>query len=175
MKKYLVITGLAVLMTLTMNCAFSQETNLEKVRTMVEIGNLVNVNNFDEALEKCDQALVKYPEEADLYRWRATIKSSKGNKEEAIKDFDKSLELKPDDDSVIVLRGVCKMESGDMEGAMADFNKAISINPKNSSAYSMRACLKLQTGDIESADEDFETSNKLYDESVKPNPQEEKK
>lgn len=165
MKKYLIILGAILLLGYGFSTpAFSVETENDVV---TEIGILVNNNHFKTALEKCNNALQKYPNNADLYYWRASIKIANG--ENALEDYNKAINLKPKDSKLYVMRGIYKLKLGNPNDAILDFNKALEINPENSSAYTMRACAKIEIGDMKSADEDLEKANKLYDTDLQKN------
>lgn len=161
MKKYMVICGLVFglcLIPAGMVCA-DDEAALNK--TITEIGTLVNSQKYQIAMTKCNSAIQKYPDEAFLYYWRASIENSTGDKQKAIEDLNKSLELNPQNAKAYVLRGICKSELDEKESALEDYNKAIELDPNDSTAYSMRACLKLDMGDFDGANKDLDTSNKL--------------
>ena len=161
MKKGLLICGLVLglsVLSASMVCA-DDEAAINK--TITEIGTLVNSQKYQIALTKCNSAIQKYPDEAFLYYWRASIENSTGDKQKAIEDLNKSIELNAENAKAYVLRGICKSELEDREGALADYNKAIELDPNDSSAYSMRACIKLDMGDFDGANEDLDTSNKL--------------
>ena len=158
MKRCLLILGLLLGF---LNPVFAND--LEKFQMISEIGTLANNKNYIQALDKCLDALKKYPDEPELYYWSAVIKSRTGNNEDAVLDYDKAIKLKPDNSSIYVMRGVAKSDLGDNSGAIADFDEAIKINPKDTSAYIMRACVKIQMGDIQGAGDDFEASNKILD------------
>lgn len=165
MKKYFITFGTILVLGYGFNTPiFSVETENDIV---TEIGILVNNNNFNTALEKCNNALQKYPSNADLYYWRASIKIANG--EDALEDYDKAINLKPEDSKLYVMRGIYKLKFGNPNDAILDFNKALEINPENSSAYTMRACAKIEIGEMKSADEDLEKANKLYDTDLQKN------
>ncbi len=162
MKKVLIIFGFVVTL-LGCSLTSSYASDLEKHKTISEIGILSNAEKYDEALQKCEAALVKYPDDPELYYWSATIKASTGDKKSALADYDKVIELNPKDGNAYVMRGICKSDLNDPIGAIEDYNKALEINPKDSSAYSMRACAKLDLGDFNGANADLEVANKLYE------------
>lgn len=165
MKKYLIIFGAILVLGFGVNTpTFSAETENDIV---TEIGTMVNNNNLKTALEKCNAAIQKYPDNADLYYWRASIKIANG--ENAIDDYDKAISLKPDDSKLYVMRGIYKLKLENPNDAILDFNKALELNPDNSSAYTMRACAKIEIGDMKGADEDLEKANKLYDNDLQKN------
>ena len=144
--------------------AFAQEEEVvDPVRdkTITEIGTLVNAQKYQIALNKCNAAMQKYPNEAFLYYWRGSIYYAQNNKQQAIVDLNKSIELDAKNSKAYVLRGNSKADLEDKDGALADYNKAIELDPKDSSAYSMRACVKLELGDFDGANEDLDMSNKL--------------
>lgn len=169
MKKFLVITSLIISLALGNSVSAKDiEIDMVKIRTITEIGTLSNAKKYSEALEKCETALKKYPQEPELYYWSASIKSELGNNEAAIVDYDKAIKLNPKISNAYVMRGISKSELKDYDGAIADFDYAISINPNDSSAFSMRACVKLEMGDIEGASKDLEYANKIIDEAKIP-------
>lgn len=137
--------------------------DFEKVKIISEIGTLANNDKYLQALDKCNEALKTYPDEPDLYYWRASIKKSMGDKKDTISDLDKAIKLNPKDDSYYVLRGICKLDLNDENAATADFNKAIELNPKSAAAYSMRACAKLSAGDYDGASADLTKANELFE------------
>lgn len=173
MKKGLVTLGIILgLIICSNNFAYSADSqtniaDMDKIKTVTEIGSLVNQKQYNIALEKCNSALEIYKDEADLYYWRATILASIGQHKEALVDYDKVVSLKPQDSTALVMRGICKSELQDTEGAIADFNQALHINPQDPSAYSMRACVKLEMGDYTGANEDLDKANKLFEEVEK--------
>lgn len=167
MKKALIISGLLFGLFLGSANSVFASSDYEKVSIIVEIGTLSNNERYTEALALCNSALKDYPNEPELYYWRATIKSSLGNNAEALNDYNKVIMLEPKDSDAYVMRGSCKSDLGDMDGAIEDYNKAIELNSKNSSAYSMRACTRLKLGDLTGASEDLETANKLVENSEK--------
>ncbi len=162
MRKVFLASLLAFALVLG-TCDLVYANDAEKIQIITEIGSLSNNDNYNSALEKANEALKKYPDEADLYYWRGTSLYSLGRKQEALKDLNKALEINPNETTYLVMRGICRSELMDADGAIADFNKAIEINPKLPSAYLMRASLKLAAGEYESANQDLDTANKLFE------------
>ncbi len=165
MKRNLVNSVLVLSLCLFLSgSAFAQEEEVidpAKDKTITEIGTLVNAQKYQIALNKCNTAITKYPNEAFLYYWRGSIYYAQGNKQLAAEDLNKSIELDNKNPKAYVLRGNCKADLEDKDGALVDYNKAIELDPKDSSAYSMRACIKLELGDFDGANEDLDMSNKL--------------
>lgn len=165
MKNFLVIFGLVFTMFFSAN-NFAYSSDLEKYQIISEIGTLSNNENYLQALEKCKDAMKKFPNEAELYYWSGVIRTKTGDNEAAMGDFNKAIELNPKNSSLYVMRGITKSEMGNKDGAAQDFDYALKLNPKDSSAYSMRACLKIENGDFAGANIDLEMANKLFDEDL---------
>ena len=163
MRKGIIVLGLAFCIAFGAPGAYA-ETDMHKLQVFSEIGSLANTGYYEDALEKCSEALKKYPKEAELYYWIGMVKSKLGDNKSAIKEYDTAISLDPKNSSAYVMRGISKSDLDDYNGAVADFDHAISINAKDSSAYSMRACVKIQMGDIEGALKDMQTANRLMDE-----------
>ena len=167
LKKSIVLLGMILtLLFVSSDFAYSSE-QMDKYKLITEIGTLSNTGQYGTALEKCTNALKKYPKEAELYYWSASIKSHLGDNKSAIKDYTEAIKINPKDSNAFVMRGISKTELNDYEGAIADYNHAIMLNPKDVSAYSMRACAKLEIGDMEGASKDLEKANKIYEEGEK--------
>ena len=165
MKKFFLVSVFVMsFMIFACNVSYAESLPDEDV-VVSEIGALVNKGKFQPALEKVDESIVKYPENAFLYYWKGTILSSLGNKKAAIENFNKSVSINPENVGSYVLRGICKYELNDYEGALADYNKAIELDPHNISAYNMRAGLKLQIGDLDGANKDFRYLDNLREKS----------
>ncbi len=161
MKKFLALSGILFSLCLLNTNIVCAQDDAAINKTISEIGSLVNSQKYQIALTKCNNALKKYPDEAFLFYWRASIQNSTGNKELALEDLNKSIELNPNYAKAYVLRGICKSDLEDKEGALQDFDKAIELDENDSSAYSMRACVKLDLGDFDGANQDLDISNKL--------------
>ena len=168
MRKCLVILGLSFCIACGVSTVYAQEVqgDMTKLQAVSEIGSLTNTGFYEDALEKCNYALTKYPKEPELYYWSGLIKSKLGDNKSAIKDYDTAISLDGKNGSAYVMRGISKSDLDDYNGAIADFNQAISLNAKDSSAYSMRACVKIQMGDIDGALKDMQIANKLMDEEA---------
>ena len=169
MKKFLSVLGIVFgLLLVSPVCVMADgQDDIDKIKTITEIGKLSNSGKYDSALEKCEIAIKKYPKDYELYYWRASIKSNMGNNKEAIKDYTEAIKINPKDGVAYVMRGISKAELKDYDGAIADYNHAIMIDPKDGSAYSMRACAKLDIGDMDGAAKDLQIANKLFDEEKK--------
>lgn len=146
------------------NKADVEEVNLLNVVTT--IGILVTDEKIEDAYEKCNEALVKYPDAPELYYWRGVVLSAKGKHLEALADYEKAIALKPDNLDYHVRRGMCMSDLGNRTGAMDEFDYVINKDPKMGMAYLMRAVIKLQMGDYSGASADLEKGNLYVDEEL---------
>jgi len=162
MRKFLITFGLLIsLMTCGVNVGFCED--MEYLNTVNVIGSLANADKTDEALVKVNEALKKYPDQADLYYWRGVILTDQKKPMEALSDFDKAISLNPDDVTYHLTRGMCMADIGNKTGAMDEFNYVIKKEPENGLAYSMRAVIKLGMGDLTGANEDLELAKKFFE------------
>lgn len=163
MKRFLLSFVLILCLVFGINNHAIAKDNIESIETISQIGSLANSGNYMQALDKCNQALKKYPKEPDLYYWKASIQSSINQKHEALENFNKAIALNSKEATYYVVRGICKMDLNDYKGAEADFNKAIELNPSDATAFTMRGCAKLSQGDIDGANNDLTKANQLFD------------
>ncbi len=168
MKKFLVLFGIALsFIFCCVNFAYCEES-YELLELTTEIGTLIAVDEkYDEGLAKCNEALKKYPDSAELYSWRATVLNRKGKNMEALADIDKAIALNPEDLSYHVTRGSCMFDLGNTSAALEECNYVISKDPNDSTAYALRAVIKMQKMDLSGASEDLDKVNKLLDEEIK--------
>ena len=141
-----------------------QKQDLEMLKRVVEIGSLVNDSKYDKALAMCDQALKDYPDNPDLYYWKATIYINKKDNKSALQYIKKAMLASKDEPTYYVLRGSIYSDMGNHDLAMKDFDYAITLDPKNPVTYIVRAGEKISVGNYDGADADFKEAKKLQDE-----------
>ena len=124
MKKFLV--SLFLVFVFSAGCSYSQETQnkeLDALKRVVEIGALVNSSHYDKAFLQCEEALKEYPNNADLYYWKASIYVNKNDNKNAMKNIQKALEINKDEASYYVLRGSIYSHTDKHDLAISDFDK----------------------------------------------------
>jgi len=141
--------------------------DVKLLNLITTIGTMVNNGQNEEALEKCNKALVEYPKVPDLYYWRASIMTNKGEHLSALADYERAIALAPEDLQYRLMRGMCMHDLGNRSGALDEINYVIDKDPKDGSAYAMRAVVKMEMGDLEGATQDLQLANTLLDEEVK--------
>lgn len=144
-----------------------QVENVKLLNLVNTIGTLVIDERYDEAMEKCEEALKIYPNEPDLYYWRASILSDKNKHLEALADYEKAIALSPKDLNYRLKRAMCMHDLGNRTGALDELDYIFTINSQYGSAYALRAVLRMEMGDYSGANSDLELANKYFDEEIK--------
>lgn len=184
MKKLLLILGLLLV---SCNVSYAQEVSASEpatVKTQVDevkgestedvkllnvittIGILVVDDKLDEAFDKCNEALKIYPDNAELYSWRASVLSDKKQHFDALADIEKAVALAPDNLDYHIKRAMIMSDLGNRTGAIDEIDYVISKDPKKGTAYLMRSVFKMQMGDYSGASADLEKGNLYLDEEL---------
>ncbi|MGE3302776.1 MAG: tetratricopeptide repeat protein [Hyphomonadaceae bacterium] len=114
----------------------SGRTTAETYAAMAE--SMVRIKKYDEALSNYDQALLREPKDANLYRQRGEVFAMMGDHQRAIIDFDTAVRLKPEYDTAIAARRDSYLALGDYARAIADGDRLIESNPLYQHALTMR-------------------------------------
>ncbi|MFN8527400.1 MAG: tetratricopeptide repeat protein [Anaerolineae bacterium] len=118
------------------------------------------------ALERVNQLVAQYPQNASAYFFRALVLSSLDQSIQAIADYDTAIELDPTVPEAYNNRGLARFRSGDTAGAEADFDAAIRLNPDYAEAYSNRGAARVENGDYADAIVDYDTAIRLNPSNV---------
>lgn len=124
-----------------------------------EISDLHYQEKNKEALAKADAAIAKYPNEAELYYLRGSVKNELNSPKSALADFEKAIQLNPKYDMAYFWTGVIKQDLGSNQSAYIDLCRCLQINPENSNCYAARAAVRLDMGDFNGFNSDLEKSN----------------
>ena len=114
----------------------------------------------EKALAALDEAIKKYPTNADAYFLRGILKMP-DDPSQALRDFDKVIELKPDSAPAYHQRAMIRLMKNDVAGALKDLDAAIAHNINDDSVYFLRGQLRWQLGDAKAALSDLNKSIKL--------------
>lgn len=82
-----------------------------------------------------DEAVVAFPNNANLLISQLNLLIKAGKKEEALTKIDKAIELQPDNDALYFVKAKSLDDAGQTEEAIKVYEQAIKINPKNEKAY----------------------------------------
>ncbi|MCC6370271.1 MAG: tetratricopeptide repeat protein [Bacteroidia bacterium] len=98
----------------------------------------VKLNKADQAMKTCDEALVKDPNNADLFYAKSVVHASKKDFQNAINEITKVILSKPSV-KVYMERASYYEILGQQYTAVSDYGQAIKLDPKNLEAYLKRA------------------------------------
>ena len=104
-----------------------------------------------EALVVLDQAIVKFPENAQLYGVRSDIRRHNRDLSGALGDMEKAVQLDPNDALYLVGRSQLYLRFERLKAAEEDLNKAIELKPDLVAARFNRGTLYAHNGDYEKA------------------------
>lgn len=110
-----------------------------------------------EALRYADDAIKRYPQDAEFLYLRGIINNSAGRYGRALDDFNAALKTAGDEARymIYVNRGVANHYLLEYESAMDDFSRAIELNDTAAGGYQGRAMLHYEMKDYASAVGDF--------------------
>ncbi|MGQ9630276.1 MAG: tetratricopeptide repeat protein [bacterium] len=84
---------------------------------------------YDNAINRYNQALEKDPDFAEAYYKRGTAYRYKGEMERALEDFRKAIELRPDYKEAYNALGALLVYMGEVDEAIREFKRALEIDP----------------------------------------------
>lgn len=137
-----------------------QLTNAQTTDPLERVISELQAGRFENALAAVDEVIKKYPNNADAYFLRGSLKMQ-ADPAQALLDFDKVIELKPDSGAAYHQRAFMRLVKNDPAGAVKDLDAAIAHNFKDDSIYFMRGQLRWQLGDKNAALTDLNESIKL--------------
>ncbi len=117
----------------------------------VNLEELINENEFHDALDYIDTQLSIFPGRADLLAKKADVLSMLSETDEAISMYSQALNMCPDFLDVAVKLGTLYMKNGNLMPAADLFMKAMEINDQITDAYLGLASSHLQSRDTNGA------------------------
>ena len=111
---------------------------------------------YPEALDVMDQAISKYPENAQLYTIRGSLRLEQNRLTEALKDLEIAAKLDPTDPTILVNRAQVYKGFGRNDDALKDLNRAVELNPDFLAARFNRGSMYHSKGELEKALVDFD-------------------
>lgn len=91
--------------------------------------------NYDLAIIDFNKAIELKPDDWNVYFYRGTSYSRKGDDGSAIADYSKAIQFKSDYAVLYSMRAISYRNKGDYDSAIADYNRVIQLEPDNESAY----------------------------------------
>jgi tetratricopeptide (TPR) repeat protein len=110
---------------------------------------------YPEALDVMDQAISKFPENAQLYSIRGSLHLEQNRLSEALQDLEAAAKLDSNDATILVNRAQAYKGFGRNQDALQDLNRAVEINPDFLAARFNRGALFHSKGEFDKALVDF--------------------
>jgi len=112
--------------------------------------------DYDRAIAKLSQVIVKTPEFAEAHVNRGVAYDGLGAPEKAIADYSQAIALDPQLFDAYFNRGNSQANLANWELARADFDEALALRPDSGEAYGNRAIAQLKLGDRAGAEADLQ-------------------
>jgi len=109
----------------------------------------------DRAIARLNEALLRSPEDARLYRLRGLMRANIQEFEAGIADYDHALKLDQDDAIALSGRGYVYSLKRDYDRAILDFNRSIELNSKYFGVYNTRGYALAQKSRLDEALADY--------------------
>jgi len=110
---------------------------------------------YPEALDVMDQAISKYPGNAELFTIRGSLRLEQNRLTEALQDLETAAKLDPTNPAILVNRAQVYKGFGRNKDALQDLNRAIELNPDFLAARFNRGAMYHSQGEFEKALADF--------------------
>lgn len=114
------------------------------------------VGDYNQAVEKLSQVIVKTPDFAEAYVNRGVAYDGLQTPEKAIADYSEAIVLNPQLFDAYFNRGNSQATLEKWELAKADFDAAIALKPSSGKAYGNRAMAQLELGARAGAEADLQ-------------------
>jgi len=136
---------------LIQNLDYSElEIKINQIRSLAEIG--IN-DNFTNAL---DDAIIKYPSNAELKFFQSVYFQEKGIYDAALKSINQALEQNSGNDKFLFQKSKVLQNKSDNNEALISLNEAIERNPYNYQYYINRLEVNRKLGNTEKAIQDIQ-------------------
>ena len=111
------------------------------------IGSLyAGMGNLEESLGWFDEAIIRYPEEEDLWYNKALSLKKLSRFDEANQAVNKCLALNSEHFAALTVKGLLYINIGDAKNALKNFDKALEINPKYDIAWKNKTSILEKLG-----------------------------
>ncbi len=111
---------------------------------------------LDEALRRHEQALLQYPNHADLHYRYGLLLRQRGRHAEAIQALRNAVTINPNYSKALIKLGIALKESGDVDDAVQAFQQAVRLNQKFVDLHYQLGLLFAQRSQFDLAIEEFE-------------------
>lgn len=124
---------------------------IEGIRQAAFCNDYLSSQQFDRALETCEQALAVVPNSTSALYGKATALLNLEQPAEALALYDQLLEIDPAHQDALLGAGLAASQLGESQQAMGYYNRYLEVNPGNVQVLMTVANDIAKTGDYESA------------------------
>lgn len=117
---------------------------------------------LDQALKDYDEALRRWPDQAEAHLNRGNALAQKGLYRRAVADYDEALRAEPGMVGAYIGRSVVRSDWGEYEKALADSDAALRLDPANLKALRNRAFTRYRMGLFDEALHEYGHVVELY-------------
>ncbi len=150
-----------------LNCLFlALSLNAKSLKTYIAISRVNRKNKtFLNAIDFCSKAIVRFPQNAQLYAIKADLYRKIKEYDNALSAYNKAIELDSSNSEYYIYRANIKYIMNDLQGAINDYNGAIINNKKNHNLISTRAFYNFEKKNYKSAYDDYTLALKFQPEN----------
>ncbi len=133
------------------------EDNQENVNARLALAEaLMNLERFEDAGKRVDEAIEMAPEESVAYTLRARLKLIEEDVEAALSDLNQALRLNPQDVIALMLRSRVHLAEDDLEAAKTDVDTALLLSPGLIQGILIRSVIAAEEGRMTDAIADIQ-------------------
>jgi len=103
-------------------------------RLTLQIDNAMRMRRTEQALAVCDVLVTRYPDFAEGWNKRATLRYLSGDFDGSVADIERTLELEPRHFGALSGLGLIFLGQGDLVGATSAFEAVLALSPASRSA-----------------------------------------
>lgn len=120
------------------------------------LGNLAEIGDPEEAVERLDRALAAFPGRAPIHFRRGTVLNRLGRGAQAVESFARAIAIDPGVAPFHINHGIALRQAGRLEESVAALDRALQIKPGDALAHWNRALSLLGLGRLEEGWRDYE-------------------
>jgi len=135
-------------------------SNLENY--IADIYYLYSKGTDAEIFDVIDSALKYYPQNDELWLWRAKAFEFGNNPKEVLLSFDNALKFNPNRADILCMRAKLLNKNGKYKKAITDYTNALNIEPYNIQLLKERGLAKIEIDDFKGALEDLTKYQSYY-------------
>jgi tetratricopeptide (TPR) repeat protein len=165
-KKYSCLRiGLAVVLVTVTVFLISIASAQDFKDQVTQVGNALQLNQFDRALELLRPALQEFPSSEELWTMQGVAYAGKGQKKEALDSFRRALKISPNNIQALHSAIQIEYDNGDA-AAIPLLQHLLRLRPEETMSHAMLAVLQYQQGKCSEAVVHFEKAGSLFDQRI---------